>query len=181
QGDLPGARAAVQGAAARIDPEVVLAFISNFQVLYWVLDDEDQRRTLALPQTAFGDRSAWAIVHTELYALRHDRASTMAYADSARLALEEQIRASPEDGQRHSLLGVVLAYAGRKSDAIREARRGVEMLPISKDAYIGGYLQLQLVRTYILVGEPEQALDQLEPLLKTPFYLSPGWLRVDPT
>ena len=31
------------------------------------------------------------------------------------------------------------------------------------------------------MGEPEKALDELEPLLKIPYYLSPGWLRVDPT
>jgi hypothetical protein len=37
------------------------------------------------------------------------------------------------------------------------------------------------VRIYILVGEPEKALDQLEPLLKIPYRLSPGWLRIDPT
>jgi hypothetical protein len=24
-------------------------------------------------------------------------------------------------------------------------------------------------------------MDQLEPLLKMPYYLSPGWLRIDPT
>jgi hypothetical protein len=24
-------------------------------------------------------------------------------------------------------------------------------------------------------------LDRLEPLLKIPYYLSPGWLRIDPT
>ena len=42
-------------------------------------------------------------------------------------------------------------------------------------------MQLQLARIYLLVGEPEKALDQLEPLLKVPFYLSPGWLRIDPT
>ncbi len=29
----------------------------------------------------------------------------------------------------------------------------------------------------MLVGEPEKALDQLEPLLKIPYYLSPGWLK----
>jgi hypothetical protein len=46
--------------------------------------------------------------------------------------------------------------------------------------YIGGYLQLQLVRTYLLIGEPDRALDELEPLLRIPFYLSPGWLRIDP-
>jgi hypothetical protein len=43
------------------------------------------------------------------------------------------------------------------------------------------YIQHQLVRIYLLVGEPEKALDQLEPLLKMPYYLSPGWLRIDPT
>ena len=54
-------------------------------------------------------------------------------------------------------------------------------MPISRDAYLGPYVQLQLARIYLLVAEPEQALDQLEPLLRVPFYLSPGWLRIDPT
>jgi hypothetical protein len=52
---------------------------------------------------------------------------------------------------------------------------------MSEDAYGGAYNQLQLARIYILAGEPEKALDQLEPLLRVPFYLSPGWLRIDPT
>jgi hypothetical protein len=38
----------------------------------------------------------------------------------------------------------------------------------------------QLARSYSLAGEPEQALEQLEVLLKIPYYLSPGWLRIDP-
>ena len=33
----------------------------------------------------------------------------------------------------------------------------------------------------VLVSEPEKALDRLEPLLKMPCYLSPGWLKIDPT
>jgi hypothetical protein len=28
--------------------------------------------------------------------------------------------------------------------------------------------------------EAEKALDQLEPLLKIPYLLSPGWLKIDP-
>ena len=38
-----------------------------------------------------------------------------------------------------------------------------------------------MARIYILLGEPEKALDMLEPLLKVPYFLSPGWLRIDPT
>ena len=53
--------------------------------------------------------------------------------------------------------------------------------PITKDAYVGPYVQHQLARIYLLVGEPDKALEQLEPLLKIPYYLSPGWLRIDPT
>ncbi len=64
---------------------------------------------------------------------------------------------------------------------MREGRRGVASLPIAKDAYNGPYLQHQLARIYILLGEPEKALDQLGPLLKIPYYLSPGWLKIDPT
>jgi hypothetical protein len=57
----------------------------------------------------------------------------------------------------------------------------VALLPINRDAYIGPYNQSQLVRIYLLAGETDKALDQLEPLLRVPFYLSPGWLRLDPT
>jgi hypothetical protein len=38
-----------------------------------------------------------------------------------------------------------------------------------------------LARIYLLVGQPEPALDQLEELLRIPYYLSPAWLSIDPT
>jgi hypothetical protein len=95
--------------------------------------------------------------------------------------MKEQLRATPDDGQRHVLRGLALAYLGRKEEAISEGERGVTLMPISRDSYTGTYNQHQLVRIYLLVREPEKALDQLEPLLKAPYYLSPGWLKIDPT
>jgi len=83
--------------------------------------------------------------------------------------------------QRHAYRGLALAYLGRKAEAIQEGERGVALMPTSRDALLGAYLQHQLGRIYLLVGEPEKALDQLEPLLRMPYYLSPGWLRIDPT
>ncbi|HEY6051438.1 MAG TPA: hypothetical protein VIZ58_09330, partial [Thermoanaerobaculia bacterium] len=84
------------------------------------------------------------------------------------------------DAQRHALLGLSLAYLGRKDDAIREGLRSLELLPLSKDASIATYNQHQLARIYTLAGEPEKALDQLEPLLRMPYFLSPAWLKIDP-
>jgi TolB-like protein/tetratricopeptide (TPR) repeat protein len=182
RGDLDGARSVIRAGARQIDPGALFAYFATYSDLYWVLDDAQQRQVLALPPSAFDDdRGNWAIVHAQLYHLRGDRVRGAIYADSARMAFEEQSRAAPDDGQRHVLLGLALAYMGRKADAVREGRRGVELTPISRDANFGPYIQHQLARIYLLVGEPEKALDQLEPLIRVPYYLSPGYLRIDPT
>ena len=39
----------------------------------------------------------------------------------------------------------------------------------------------QLVRIYLLTGERERAMDGIEALLKTHYYVTPGRLRIDPT
>jgi hypothetical protein len=43
-----------------------------------------------------------------------------------------------------------------------------------------GYTRSMLARIYIVVNEPEKAVDQVEVLLTTPSYFAPGWFRVDP-
>jgi tetratricopeptide (TPR) repeat protein len=182
QGHLDTARAAIHDAERQIDPTAVQAYLSTYQDLYWVLEDAEQRQVLTLPPSAFDDdRGNWGIVQAQLSHLRGDRARAAVYADSARIAFEKRLRSTPDDAQSHVFLGLSLAYLGRKADAVREGRRAVELLPIAKDASNGPYLQHQLARIYMLLGEQDQALDQLEPLLKIPYYLSPGWLRIDPT
>jgi tetratricopeptide (TPR) repeat protein len=182
EGDLAGARAVVRAALSTVDSTALLTFFGVYWDLYWVLDDAQQQQLLTLPVSAFdNDRANWGIVRAQIYHLRGDRGRTRIYADSARLAVEEQLRETPDDAQRHVFLGLTLAHLGRKAEAIAQGKRGVALVPVSRDAYQGTYLQHQLARIYLLVGEPEKALDQLEPLLKIPYYLSPGWLRIDPT
>jgi TolB-like protein/Flp pilus assembly protein TadD len=182
RGDLEGARAWMRSAPSEIEPTALVAFFGIYWDLYWVLDDQQQRLLLRLSPSAFGDdRGNWAIVRTQTSYLRGDLAAARVYADSARLAFEEQIRAAPDDAQRHMFLGLALAYLGRKGEAMREGEKGLALQPIAKDGYSGPYNQHLLARIYMLVGEHDKALDQLEPLLKIPYFLSPGWLKIDPT
>ena len=182
EGDLPAARQLVRNAPKPIEPAALVAYLSTYYDLFWILDAEQQELLLRLGPDQFDDdRGAWGLALAGAYALRGDRARTRAFADSARATLEEQIRAAPQDPGLHAYMGTALAYLGRKADAIAESERAVAMLPISKDASNGPYMQHQLARTYIIVGEPEKALDALEPLLKIPYYLTPAWLRIDPT
>ncbi|MGH7628189.1 MAG: protein kinase domain-containing protein [Gemmatimonadales bacterium] len=181
RGDLDGTRAVLQAVPPEVEPTALVAFMGTYWDLFWVLDDAQQQLLLRLPPSAFADdRGNWGIVLAQTHYLRGDRARARLYADSARAVFLEQLAATPNDAQRHSLVGLALAYMGRKADAIREGERAVALTDPARDGFTGPYLQHLLVRIYLLVGEPEKALDYLEPLLRLPYHLSPGWLRIDP-
>jgi serine/threonine-protein kinase len=181
QGDLAGAQTIINAAPKEVDPAALVAFVANYTDLMWVLDQNQQHLLLRLTPSAWdGDRGVRGTIFAQTYALQGNGAKAHLYADSARLAYRELLEVTPEDPQRHVFLGLALAYLGQKEAAIREGQRGVALLPVSRDAFLGPYIQHQLVRIHLLVGEPEKALDQLEPLLNIPYYLSPGWLKIDP-
>lgn len=182
EGNSSGAATVLRRAPKDVPIRDLVAFFANYWDLGWVLDDRQQRVLMTLNPAAFDDsRSAWALKLAEVYAFRGDAVRSRAFADSAHRAFEVLLRASPDDSQLRALHGVTLSYLGRRAEAVREGEHGAALLPIRKDAVAGAYIQHQLVRIYILVGEQEKALDRLEPLLKMPYFLSPGWLRIDPT
>jgi eukaryotic-like serine/threonine-protein kinase len=182
QGDLARAQEVIRKIPPDLEPTAVVSSLATYWDLFWILDEEQQQLLLRLPPSAFDDdRGAWGTALAAVYHLRGDNARARAYADSAVAAYEGQIKATPDNPQLYVLLGTVLAYLGRKDEAIRQGKKSVELAPISKDAYGGAYDQHQLARIYILVGEPDKALDLLEPLLKIPYYLTPAWLKIDPT
>jgi serine/threonine-protein kinase len=181
-GNLAEARRITKTAAPGVDPDALLAYFTTYWDLGWVLDDADQQRALALGVEPFdGDRANWAIVRAQLYGWRGDSARMRVWGDSAAREFSAQLRDTPDDAQRRGFHGLALAYAGRKAEAIAEGERGVALLPAERDALGAPYQVHLLARIYLLVGEPEKALDLLEQLLARPYYLSPGWLRVDPT
>jgi hypothetical protein len=56
------------------------------------------------------------LVLAQTHALRGEQARARTYADSARLAFEDQLKGTPEDPQLHALRGLALASLGRKAD-----------------------------------------------------------------
>jgi hypothetical protein len=181
QGDLAGARAVIRRVPKEVDTATLLAFFAAHWDLYWVLDETQQASLFQLTPAAWdGNRGLWAYTLAETSWLRGDLEGTLAYADSARIALVPQIETAPQDPRLHVLNGVALAYLGRKAEAIREGEQAVSLVPISNDARSGTSIRYGLARIYTLAGEPEKAIGQLEALLEIPFYLSPGWLKIDP-
>ena len=184
EGDLDGARDVLRAAPKEVGPTALVAFVAWNWDLVWALDEPERELLLRLSPSAFSEdnKGSWGICLAQAYALKGNATNVRIHAEEARMALEDQLRTVPNDEGPflHASLGLALAYLGRKEEAIREGERGVALMPVNKDAFVGPYLQHQLARIYMLVDEPAKALDQLEPLLKIPYHLSPRWLKIDP-
>ena len=181
EGDLAGARAFLAATPKEVEPTDLVSSFAVGNDLLWVLDDAQRDVLLRLTPGAFdGDRATWGIVLAQAWALRGDQAKSREFAEEARKAFTAQL-AETRDGQPNVYLGLALAYLGRKAEAVREGEACAALVPIAQRPFDGPGIQFQLVRIHVILGNHERALDLLEPLLKVPYYLTPGWLRIDPS
>jgi serine/threonine protein kinase/tetratricopeptide (TPR) repeat protein len=115
-----------------------------------------------------------------IYGYMNKKELAKKYYQEARSILESKIQEHPEDSRFHSALGIAYAGLGRKEDAIREGKLGVKLLPVTKEAWRGLYRVEALAEIYVMVGEFDVAIDQLEFLLSVPGEMSIPLLRLDP-
>jgi hypothetical protein len=62
----------------------------------------------------------------------------------------------------------------------REGKLGMELLPVKKEAWGSLYRVQALAKIYVMVGEFDAAIDQLEYLISIPSRLSIPLLQLDP-
>jgi TolB-like protein/Tfp pilus assembly protein PilF len=108
-----------------------------------------------------------------------NEAAMNAFAE-AREEMETVLQKQPNYAEAISVLGMIDAALGRKEDAIREGRRAVELLPVSKDVMTGPELVRNLALIYAWTGEKELALDQVAAALQGPGPITYGQLRLHP-
>ncbi len=111
---------------------------------------------------------------------RNDASGAGTAFTAARIELEKILREQPDNAEALSALGKIDAALRRKEDAVREGRRAVELLPVTKDAVTGAELLRDLAIIYAWVGEKDLAIKQLEEVLRIPSELSYGQLRLHP-
>lgn len=114
------------------------------------------------------------------YELMNESEKARAQYESARNMLEQEIKKAPDDPRYHSSLGIAYANLGLKEQAIKEGKRAIELLPVSKDALYGIPYVLDLVSIYTTIGEHDKALEQLDYLLSIPSWLSVPFYEMDP-
>ena len=100
--------------------------------------------------------------------------------EQAKDILESEIKEDPKDARFRSSLGIAYAGLGRKEEAIREGRYAIELMPVKKDAMRGTYRIGNLAHIYVMLGEYDKAISQLDFLLHFPGGTSIHHLRLSP-
>jgi tetratricopeptide (TPR) repeat protein len=166
------------------EPAAIKLFVDQWLVLaVWERDSSAAGRALSLLDAngCHGDMPfprAWCEGRVAL--LRGEVASAREAFTRARKEIEGVISQQPDYAQALCVLGMIDAALGNKEDAIREGRRAVELLPVTKDSIDGALLVQYLAVIYAGVGEKDLALEQLRIASSIPGYLSYGSLRLDP-
>ena len=101
--------------------------------------------------------------------------------EEARGILEKRVQQNTEDHRLHSALGIAYAGLGRTEEAVVAGKRGVELLPPSKDALVGPSRIVDLARIYTMVGDYDAALEQIDRLLSVPSHYWVGQLELEPS
>ena len=97
----------------------------------------------------------------------------------ARERLYQEVLKKPQDAWLISGLAILDALLNNKETAISEAKRAVDLLPISKDARDGPNFLASLAMVYAWTGEVDQAFSTLGQLTKIPFGVYYGGLKCD--
>lgn len=109
-----------------------------------------------------------------------DQAGARAAFTRAREEIEKVLREQPNYAEGLSVLAMVDAMLGKKNEALQEARRANELLPISKDALNGARVSDYRAVTSALVGDKKRAIEQLTRALSRPGGITYGDLKLYP-
>ena len=174
---------ALENIGARKDD---IDFIYFHWVLLEIFEGNYQKAldTLSVGSSEAFETQFYFVPKAQLYGwingLMGNRQLEQTYYESALSILKTKVQQQPEDARFHSSLGIAYAGLGRKEDAVREGKLGVELLPVTKEAWKGTFRVEALAKIYVMVGEFDSAIDQIEFLLSVPAEISIPLLRLDP-
>jgi serine/threonine-protein kinase len=181
KGDLPEARRVLEKM-----PDTEPAFSNAF----WFYQEFLERNYSAglarlnrIPVEVFQEEGRFTpkvLMQADALLLMKQESAARDHYEKARIFLEAKIHERPNDPAVHMSLSQTYAGLSRKEDAIREAKLAVDLLPISRDAFVGPQCLINLAEVYCRVGEYDKALDEIDHLLSIPSFFSVHELKLSP-
>jgi serine/threonine-protein kinase len=178
RGDIGGARKVLRMAEERIPPSAWRSSMLDFARI--VYGPNLQPYLARLRPGVYGLDTASYHLMKGRFERQMGLPQATAEFDSARVLFERSVDKQPGAFAGHAQLATAYAGVGRTADAIREAKRALELHPVSSDALEGPDLVINIADIYVMVGNPDSAAVWYDRALSIPSWLSINWLRVDP-
>ncbi|MCJ7555807.1 MAG: hypothetical protein MUP90_02700 [Gammaproteobacteria bacterium] len=94
---------------------------------------------------------------------------------------DEQERGGIDSYAYHQVRGIALAYLGESEAALKEIDQAVAMRSESADRLEGPTVSIVRAEVWMMAGKTDEAISEIERLLKYPIATTPAGLRLDPT
>jgi tetratricopeptide (TPR) repeat protein len=156
----------------------------RFEAALYLRDYDAANRVIAATPAKFAfvhdgqPPESWA--DGQVARARGDEQKAQAVFAAARKRLDATWENKVKDDSYFGAAAELDAGLGRKEEAIREALRAVDLMPIAKDSYWGPLAVANLALVYAWTGERDRALEQLEIVATIPAGPSYGDLRFNP-
>jgi tetratricopeptide (TPR) repeat protein len=157
QGDPVAAQSLLEQVPLDFSPIQVVWEIRSKAALY-LRDYDAADRVIAAIPAKFADRWPDGLVAVA----RGDKQKAQSIFLDARKRLDARWGDKRKDAEYFAQVSIFDAGLGRKEEAIREARRAVDLKPIAKDSLQGPQIATSLALVYAWTGERDRALEQLE-------------------
>jgi eukaryotic-like serine/threonine-protein kinase len=131
-------------------------------------------------EDAFGGQPPESWADGQIARAHGDKQTALAVFAAARKKVETTWGDKPKDSPYLALVACLDAGLGRKEEAIREARRAVDLMPIAKHSLNGPAWVANLALVYAWTGERDRALEQLEIVATIPAGPTYGDLLLNP-
>jgi non-specific serine/threonine protein kinase len=120
------------------------------------------------------------VLKAQVYGFKNDQEQAKVYYGRALHKIDQKIKELPEDSRYHSTLGIIYAGLGQRGKAIQAGQRGMELLPVSMEAWRGSFREHDMAIIYTMIGEEGKAIEILDGLLSRPTDFSVAMIKLNP-
>jgi TolB-like protein/Tfp pilus assembly protein PilF len=185
EGDLSGARTTMAELPKDFSPAYEF-WLLRFLIAYNLRQFEDAKQVIAETPSKYAAAVFWGpspntwwngmIAHLEGNEPEAQRVWKV-----ARETFEAMWANKPKDTDYYLRLSRIDCGLGRKEDAIREAKKSVELMPLTRNSFSGAAALTNLAMVYAWTGERDLAIEQLKIVSRIPAGVYYGELRFSPS
>ena len=176
-GNVEEARAALDSVQDKFDMDYQAARLW----LYFIERDYNRAKAFAANATDEAKKMPdfWLTLAAVAHVAGKVNEERQANEEAKRLALVA-LGPRPNDPNLLGQLAIAEAGLGQNEEALRHARQAAAILPPSVDAVLGPSCEMRLAEVLVMTGDRDGAFDELGKLIKLPFGVNQGDLKLNP-